>query len=129
MEPTPAIRVDKWLRSVRLFKTRSLASQACTAGHVQVNGQPAKPARLVRSGDLIVAFTGIMTRTVKVLAPVERRVGAKMVPRYLEDLTPPTEYAKLRERIEAPAGARLKGTGRPTKKDRRILGSFFGLDE
>jgi ribosome-associated heat shock protein Hsp15 len=129
MEPTPAIRVDKWLWSARLFKTRSLAGQACTAGHVQVNGHLAKPARSVRPGDVIVALVGGITRTVKVLALLERRVGAKRVPDYLEDLTPPSEYAKLRQRTEAPVGSRPKGTGRPTKKDRRILGSFFGLDE
>jgi ribosome-associated heat shock protein Hsp15 len=112
MEPTSAIRVDKWLWSAR-----------------QVNGHLAKPARAVRPGDVIIAFVGGITRTVKVRALLERRVGAKRVPDYLEDLTPASEYAKLRERVEAPVGSRPKGTGRPTKKDRRILGSFFGFDE
>jgi len=129
MEPTPAVRVDRWLWSVRLYKTRSLASDACTAGHVQVNGHPAKPARSVRAGDQIRALAGEITRTVKVLDVLEHRIGPKLVSRYLEDLTPPSEYAKAREKAAAPVGARPKGAGRPTKKERRILGSFFGLDE
>jgi ribosome-associated heat shock protein Hsp15 len=129
MEPTPAVRVDRWLWSVRLYKTRSLASDACTAGHVQVNGHSAKPARSVRTGDVIVALAGEITRTVKVLEVIERRTGPKLVSRYFEDKTPPSEYAKLREKAMAPAGARPKGAGRPTKKERRLLGGFFGLEE
>jgi ribosome-associated heat shock protein Hsp15 len=114
---------------VRLYKTRSLASDACTAGHVQVNGHTAKPARSVRAGDQVIALAGEITRTVKVLDVLERRIGPKLVSRYLEDLTPPAEYARARDKAAAPVGARPKGTGRPTKKERRILGSFFGLDE
>lgn len=129
MEPSPAVRVDRWLWAVRLFKTRGLASDACTAGHVQVNGHIAKPARSIRAGDRLVAFAGGITRTVKVLAVIERRIGPKLVSTYLEDQTPPEEYAKLREKTMAPVDGRPKGAGRPTKKDRRVLGSFFGLDE
>jgi ribosome-associated heat shock protein Hsp15 len=129
MEATSAVRADRWLWAVRLYKTRSLACAACTAGHVQINGHPCKPARSVRPGDLIQALAGEINRTVKVVAVLENRIGAKLVSRYLEDLTPPSEYEKQKEKIVAPIGRRPKGAGRPTKKDRRLLGSFFGLDE
>jgi ribosome-associated heat shock protein Hsp15 len=114
---------------VRLYKTRGLASDACTAGHIQVNGHLAKPARPVRAGDQVIACTGDLTRTVKVLDVLERRIGPKLVSHYLEDLTPPSEYTRAREKSHTLAGARPKGSGRPTKKERRILGSFFGLEE
>jgi ribosome-associated heat shock protein Hsp15 len=129
MESNPGIRVDRWLWAVRLYKTRTQASAACGGGHVQVNGLPCKPARLVRPGDLIQARTGEVTRTVKVLAVLQSRVGAKLVGRYLEDLTPASEYEQAREKARVSPGLRPKGTGRPTKKERRVLGSFFGLDE
>lgn len=129
MEPTPEIRVDKWLWSARLCKTRSVATEACQAGKVQVNGHPCKPARHVRPGDIIVVGVGEVTRTVKLLSVVERRVGAKQVSQILEDLTPPAEYEKARLNRAGPVGHRPKGSGRPTKKERRILGSFFGLEE
>jgi len=129
MEATSAVRVDRWLWSVRFYKTRSLASAACVAGHVKINGHSCKPARAVRPGDLVVAITGEITRTVKVLEVLERRIGPKLVSRYLEDLTPPAEDQKPRELSLAPMGKRPKGAGRPTKKERRLLGSFFGLEE
>lgn len=125
MEAPATTRVDKWLWSVRLFKTRTLATEACDAGRVQVNGQPAKPARAVRPGDTIIAVIHDLTRTVKVRAVLESRVGAKLVPDYMEDLTPPAEFERAREKFIA-AGQRPKGAGRPTKRDRRILSSFFG---
>ena len=128
MDPQASTRVDKWLWCVRLCKTRTLATEACAAGHVQVNGQPAKPSRAIRPGDTIIFSTDI-TRTVKALAPLEARIGAKLVPKHLEDLTPPSEYEKQREKSFAPAGHRPKGAGRPTKRDRRILSSFFGTEE
>jgi ribosome-associated heat shock protein Hsp15 len=129
MEVISAVRADRWLWAVRLYKTRSLASAACTAGHVKINGQPCKPARDVRPGDVLTALAGAITRTVKVLGVLENRIGTKLVPRYLEDLTPPSEYEKPRKKVFAPMGQRPKGAGRPTKKERRMLGSFFGLEE
>jgi ribosome-associated heat shock protein Hsp15 len=121
--PTPEkeVRLDKWLWAVRVYKTRSRAAAACIAGHVKVNGAGAKPSRHVHPGESITARQGDVTRTVKVLAPLERRVAAAVVPLYLEDLTPPSEYQK-RERAQPPATfLRPKGAGRPTKKDRRAL--------
>lgn len=129
MEATSGVRADRWLWAVRLYKTRTLAGAACDAGHVKINGHPCKPARTVRPGDILVALTGEIERTVKVIAVLESRVGAKLVPSYLEDLTPASEYEKPREKQFAPIGLRPKGAGRPTKKERRVLGSFFGLDE
>ena len=115
------VRMDKWLWSVRLYKSRSLASAACSAGKVRVNGQAIKPARTVRPGEVLTAVTGDITRTVKVLAPLQHRVGAPVVAQYLEDLTPASEYAKAREPNFRPVLLRPRGTGRPTKKERRQL--------
>ena len=128
MEASTGIRVDRWLWAVRLYKTRSLAAVACTGGHVQVNGQACKPARLVRPGDFIQARSGDLTRSVKVVAVLQNRVGAKQVSQYLEDHTPPAEYERARANPKLSPGHRPKGAGRPTKKERRVLGSFFGLD-
>ena len=79
MLPSASVRIDKWLWAVRLFKTRSLATNACRAGHVTVNSQPVKPSRDVKVNDLIVAKVGEMTRTLKVIALLEHRVGAALV--------------------------------------------------
>ena len=129
MEATPGVRADRWLWAVRLYKTRSLASAACDAGHVKVNGHPCKPARPVRAGDILVAQAGGIQRTVRVLDVLENRVGPKLVARYLDDQTPPAEFEKLKLNRLAPIGHRPKGAGRPTKKERRIMGSFFGLED
>lgn len=126
MDTVPSARIDKWLWAVRLFKTRSLAAAACSAGKVKISDHPVKPAREVRMGEVITAMTGEITRTVKVLGIVEQRVGAKLVPGLLEDLTPPEEYARQRERAQQPDFFRPKGSGRPTKKDRRTMDGFFG---
>lgn len=120
-----SVRIDKWLWSVRLYKTRSLAAQACAAGRVLIDGQHAKPARSVKVGDIITAVTGDITRTVRVLGLIEKRVGAKLVSQYLEDLTPASEYAKPREKHFQQIMLRPKGSGRPTKKERRSIQRFF----
>jgi ribosome-associated heat shock protein Hsp15 len=125
MNAPASVRIDKWLWAIRLFKTRSLATEACRHGRVSVGGQPVKPSRDVRTGDLIVAKTGELTRTVKVLALLEHRVGAQVVKEYAEDLTPASEYEKPRERFLQPLFARPKGSGRPTKKDRRQIDKMF----
>jgi ribosome-associated heat shock protein Hsp15 len=125
MEPTRRVRMDKWLWAVRLYKTRTQAADACRSGHVRINGQPVKPSRFVQPGDTITAVTGEMTQTVKVLAALESRVGAKLVKDYAENLTPPSEYAKPREKTFGSFGFRPKGAGRPTKKDRRSIEGLF----
>jgi ribosome-associated heat shock protein Hsp15 len=118
-------RIDKWLWAVRLFKTRSLATQACRNGFVAANGQPVKPAREVRIGEIYEIRQGGMTRTVKVLAFLDRRVGAKVVPEFAQDLTPASEYLKQIERREAAPLKRERGAGRPTKRERREIDSFL----
>ncbi len=115
--------MDKFLWAVRLYKTRSLAAAACTGGKVHINGQAVKPSRPARPGEVITAVSGVITRTVKVLGVIDHRVGARLVPQYLEDLTPASEYNKPKDL--PPPGYRPKGSGRPTKRDRRILHRFF----
>jgi ribosome-associated heat shock protein Hsp15 len=118
-------RIDKWLWAVRLFKTRSLATQACRNGFVTTLGQPVKPAREVRVGETYEIRQSGITRTVKVLSPLDRRIGAKVVPEYAQDLTPASEYLKqMQIRNSAPL-KRERGAGRPTKKERREIDSFL----
>jgi len=125
MPALESVRIDKWLWSVRLYKSRSLATEACHAGHVKIGGSSVKPSRDVRDGEKMTVFAGRVLRTVRVLALLDQRVGARLVSRFLEDLTPPEEYARAREaalqaRVRFPAGF-----GRPTKKQRRQLERFF----
>lgn len=122
---TDSARIDKWLWAVRVFKTRSQAMQACKKGQVEILKLPVKPSREVRANDIIQARLGDLTRTLKVLAPLEQRVGAALVPQFAEDLTPASEYEKPRQPILQPLFARPKGMGRPTKKDRRQIEQFF----
>lgn len=90
-----AVRIDKWLWAVRLFKTRSLAGDACGGGKVKINGQNAKPSREVKAGEIIeVHLTGIK-KTVEVLQPIKNRIAAKIVADFMKDLTPPEEYERL----------------------------------
>lgn len=119
------VRIDKWLWAVRLYKSRSLASAACSAGRVRIGGQTLKPSRSVRPGEVITAVTGDITRTVRVVGLLERRVGAKLVADYMEDLTPAAEYSKPREPDFRPLLLRPKGAGRPTKKDRRRIQGLY----
>ncbi|MGE3310189.1 MAG: RNA-binding S4 domain-containing protein [Limisphaerales bacterium] len=119
-----AVRIDKWLWSVRLYKTRSNAAEACRCGHVRIDGHPVKASRDVRPGDIIQAKTGLIQRTVRVLTALESRVGAAKVPLHMEDLTPPEELQRLKEASLHPAW-RPPGSGRPTKKERRLLDEFL----
>jgi ribosome-associated heat shock protein Hsp15 len=125
MQPVESVRIDKWLWAVRLYKTRSLATAACNAGKVRIQDHPVKPARDVRVGEIISAGVADIVRTVKVVALLDKRVGAKLVASYLEDLTPAEEYEKQRERHAHPVAVRPPGAGRPTKKERRSLNNFF----
>lgn len=123
--PETGARLDKWLWSVRVFKTRALATDACRAGSVTVNDQPAKPAREVRPGERVAVRLGIMTRTLQVVAAPRSRVGAALLPEYCTDLTPASEHEKVREQRVQHVLAREKGSGRPTKRDRRLLDRLF----
>jgi ribosome-associated heat shock protein Hsp15 len=115
------MRLDQWLWAVRLFKTRNLAAEAIKGGHVKVNGAATKPAHEMKPGELVTARSGIMTRTLRVLDAPPSRVGAKLVAQFAEDLTPPEEWEKQRVFNLRSIGARPKGTGRPTKRERRLL--------
>jgi ribosome-associated heat shock protein Hsp15 len=114
-------RVDKWLWAVRIFKTRSLATDACRAGSVSVDGLPAKPSREVRGGELIVVRQGLIHRTLAVRGITRARVSAKIVGSFCDDQTPPEEFEKARQQRVQHFLAREKGSGRPTKRDRRML--------
>jgi ribosome-associated heat shock protein Hsp15 len=119
-------RLDKWLWAVRIFKTRSLASDACRAGSVAVNDQTAKPARDVRPGETVTVKQGLMVRTLRVIDVPRSRVGPKLVPNFCADLTPPDEIAKARDNPVLHLLEREKGSGRPTKRDRRLLDRLLG---
>jgi ribosome-associated heat shock protein Hsp15 len=117
------VRIDKWLWAVRLFKTRTLAAVACKGDKVTINDEPVKPSRDIRVGEIITARLPNIKRTVKVKALLEKRIGAKLVDDYLEDLTPAEEYLKALQASTPQPGIpqRERGSGRPTKKDRRDL--------
>ena len=118
-------RLDKWLWAVRVFKTRSLAGDACRAGSVAINDKPAKPSRDVRPGEIVTVRQGLVLRTLQVVAVPRSRVGAKLLPTYCNDMTPSAEYEKVRENKVQHILAREKGSGRPTKRDRRLLDRMF----
>jgi ribosome-associated heat shock protein Hsp15 len=120
-DPETRARLDKWLWAVRVFKTRALATDACRAGSVRVNDLPAKPAREVHAGEIVTVRQGLFTRTVRVEGVPPSRVGAKQLGPYCTDLTPPEEFEALRARSVQQVLAREKGSGRPTKRDRRLL--------
>lgn len=122
---TDAVRIDKWLWAVRLYKTRTLAAAACRSGQVRVDGQPVKASRELRVGNTLTARLGPVTRTVRVRAVLENRVGAAHVVEYLEDLTPPEELEKARAPgLHTPAW-RPAGAGRPTKRERRVMDALL----
>jgi ribosome-associated heat shock protein Hsp15 len=115
------IRIDKWLWAVRIFKTRSLASEACRSGKVKILGQVIKPSRDLKAGEVItIAFPPIV-KAIKVIELTANRVSAKLVPGIMEDLTPEEEYQKLRRDNQANYEFRERGIGRPTKRERREI--------
>ena len=118
-------RIDSFLWSVRLFKTRSKASEACKKNRILINGSEAKPAKEVRKGDNILIKKGGVKFEYKVLEVLSKRVGAKLVPDYLIETTSIEEKEKLKLQQLAQKTYRDKGAGRPTKKDRRDLEGFF----
>lgn len=119
-----SLRIDKWLWAVRLFKTRTIATEACRTGKVKFQGEPVKASRDIHPGDVFVVKTEIMTKTVKVKMLIHNRVGAKLVPDCLEDLTPPEEFERLLLKKEMNYEKRDRGSGRPTKKERRDIGKL-----
>jgi len=123
-DESPA-RLDKWLWAVRVFKTRPLATEACRAGDVSIGELVAKPARSVRGGEVVTVRQGVVVRTLRVVGLPLSRVGAALVSEYCVELTPPEEFANARElRVQQLLG-RAAGTGRPTKRDRRVQDRLF----
>ncbi len=120
-EPTEKLRIDKYLWSIRLFKTRSLATEACKAGRVKLLGQNIKPSYVVKIGDEYSIQKGIERKVIRVLSLLDRRVDAKTAVLHYEDKTPVEETYAFKSAFHAPILKRDRGTGRPTKKDRREI--------
>jgi Ribosome-associated heat shock protein implicated in the recycling of the 50S subunit (S4 paralog) len=121
---TNEIRIDKWLWAVRIFKTRTIALEACKKNRISVNDVPIKPSRMIKVGDIIQVRKPPITYSFKVLALTSNRIGAKLVPEFLENITPPEQYEILELQKISGFVDRARGTGRPTKKDRRDLDDF-----
>jgi len=119
------MRVDKWLWNVRLFKTRTQSSEACAESKISIAGQPVKASRLIQAGDEIKIRKTGLTRTIKVVKLTDHRLSPKLVEEFYTDLTPPEEIENYESRVKKIAVYRDPGTGRPTKRDRRMLDDFF----
>lgn len=118
-------RIDKWLWAVRIFKTRTVAAEACKKGRVSINGSPIKPSRMVKAGEVVQVRKPPVTYSFKVLQPIEKRVGAKLLPEVMENVTTPDQYELLELSKISGFVDRARGTGRPTKKERRSLDEFI----
>ena len=115
------VRIDKWLWAARIYKTRSMASDACKNGRVMVNGVKLKPSRLVKEGEIIQVRKPPVTYSFKILKAIQNRVGAKMLSEIFENVTPQTQMEILEMTRIGGFLKRAKGTGRPTKKERREI--------
>lgn len=118
------VRVDKWLWAVRIFKTRSLATEACKKGRVSIGGTTIKPSRTLQVGEVVSVRKPPVEYSFRVLGLLSNRVGAKLVPEYMENVTPREQYELLEMQRISGFVDRAKGLGRPTKKDRRDLDQF-----
>lgn len=127
-------RIDKWLWAVRIFKTRSVAADAIKNSRVTIGGNNVKPSHVIKVGDIINVKKPPVTYSFKVLACIEQRVGAKLIPQVYENVTDPKQYELLEMSRISGFVDRARGTGRPTKKDRRAIDAFvepalFGFDD
>lgn len=127
-------RIDKWLWAARIFKTRSIAADACKNGRVTFNGMNMKPSRTIKEGDVVSVKKPPVIYSFKVLKAIEQRVGAKLLPEIYENVTAPKQYELLQMSRISGFIDRAHGTGRPTKKERRALDAFvdpvmFGFDD
>lgn len=121
----PEARIDKWMWAARIFKTRTIAAEACKKGRISINGSQVKPARMVKPGDVVQVRKPPVTYSFKVLQAIEKRVGAKLVQEIMENVTTPDQYELLEMSKISGFVDRARGTGRPTKKERRDLDEFF----
>lgn len=117
-------RLDKWLWAARIFKTRTIAADACKNGRVMMDGVKMKPSRMIKEGDVVQVRKPPVTYSFKVLKAIQNRVGAKLVPEVLENVTTPDQYELLEMNRISGFVDRARGTGRPTKKERRELDDF-----
>lgn len=117
-------RIDKWLWAMRVFKTRTIATEACKKGRVTIGGLPVKPSRMIKEGEIIDVKKPPVTYTFRVKALTANRLGAKLVPDYLENITPQSQYELLEMTRISGFVDRRKGLGRPTKRDSRELSRF-----
>ena len=118
------VRIDKWMWATRIFKTRTIAAEACKKGRVMVGGVTVKPSRTIKVGEIIQVRKPPITFSFKVLALAQNRMGAKLVPEYMENVTTPDQYEILEMNRISGFVNRAKGLGRPTKKERRELEQF-----
>ena len=117
-------RIDKWMWAVRIFKTRTIAAEACKKGRITINGSFVKASRMIKPDDVIQVRNPPVTYSFKVIQPIEKRVGAKLVADMMENVTTPEQYELLEMSKISGFVDRAKGTGRPTKRDRRSLEEF-----
>ncbi len=134
LKTSPEARLDKWLWAARIFKTRTVAASACKNGRVTKGNVNLKPSSTVKPGDVISVRKPPVTYSFKVLSCIEQRVGAKLVPQVYENVTDKKQYELLEMSRISGFIDRARGTGRPTKKDRRALDAFtepvmFGFDD
>ena len=122
------VRIDKWMWATRIFKTRTIATDACKKNRVSVGGIHVKPSRMIKTGDVIAIRKPPVTYSFRVLDVTEKRMGAKLVPDYYLNITPSEEYELLELNKISGFVDRTKGLGRPTKKERRELDDFIGSD-
>lgn len=121
MDNSKPIRIDKFLWSVRIFKTRSIASDECRKGRILINDIQVKPSRTVTRDEIIIVKKPPVTFSYRVIEPIENRVSAKLVSQFIEDITSEEERHKLDFRKAGGTIYRDKGSGRPTKKERRLI--------
>ena len=131
---SPVARLDKWLWAARIFKTRSIAADACKNGRVMMSETTVKPSRAIKAGEVVSVRKPPVTYSFKVLKCIEQRVGAKLLPEIYENVTDPKQYEILEMSRISGFVDRARGTGRPTKKDRRAMEAFvdpamFGFDD
>ena len=118
-------RIDKWLWAARIFKTRSIAADACKNGRVTIEGVNVKPSRVVKAGEVVAVRKPPITYSFRILKTIEQRVGAKLLPEIYENVTTPDQYELLEMNRISGFVNRARGTGRPTKKDRRAMDAFL----
>jgi len=123
------VRIDKWMWATRLFKTRTIAVEACKKNRISIGGVNVKPSRMIKVGDILQIRKPPITFSFKVLDLIEKRMGAKLVPQYFENVTPPEQYELLEMNKISGFVDRAHGLGRPTKKERRDLEQFTSFDD